>query len=60
VLNSSGEFERVAQTLTETARTTAALSSQSAEASETASGHVRSAAGLRRAIQRDFGNHPLR
>ena len=44
VLNSSGEFERVAQTLTETARTTAALSSQSASASETASEHVRSAA----------------
>jgi len=44
VLSSSGEFERVAQQLTETARTTAALSSQSAQASETASEHVRSAA----------------
>ncbi len=44
VLSSSGEFERVAQQLTETARTTAGLSSQSAEASETASEHVRSAA----------------
>jgi methyl-accepting chemotaxis protein len=44
VLNSSGEFERIAQTLTETARATAALSSQSATASETASEHVRSAA----------------
>jgi len=44
VLKSSGEFERVAQTLTEAARTTAALSSRSAEASETASEHVRSAA----------------
>jgi methyl-accepting chemotaxis protein len=61
VLNSSGEFERVAQTLTETARTTAALSSQSAEASENG---VRArplrGRGLRRAIQRDFGNHPPR
>jgi methyl-accepting chemotaxis protein len=44
VLNSSGEFERVARQLTETARTTASLSGQSAGASETASEHVRSAA----------------
>ncbi len=44
VLNSSGEFERVAKQLTETARTTAGLSGQSASASETASEHVRSAA----------------
>jgi methyl-accepting chemotaxis protein len=44
VLNSSGEFERVAKQLTETARTTAGLSGQSAGASETASEHVRSAA----------------
>ncbi len=44
VLNSSGEFERVARQLTETARTTAGLSGQSAGASETASEHVRSAA----------------
>jgi methyl-accepting chemotaxis protein len=44
VLNSSAEFERVARQLTETARTTAELSGQSAGASETASGHVRSAA----------------
>jgi methyl-accepting chemotaxis protein len=44
VLNSSGEFERVAQQLTQTARTTADLSGQSAGASETASEHVRSAA----------------
>ena len=44
VLNSSGEFERVAQQLTQTARTTADLSGQSAGASETASEHVRAAA----------------
>jgi len=44
VLNSSGEFERVARQLTETARTTAGLSGQSASASETASEHVRAAA----------------
>ncbi len=44
VLSSSGEFERVAQQLTDTARTTADLSGQSAGASETASEHVRSAA----------------
>jgi len=44
VLNSSSEFERVARQLTSTARTTASLSGESAEASETASEHVRSAA----------------
>lgn len=44
VLNSSGEFERVARQLTETARTTAGLSGKSAGASETASEHVRTAA----------------
>ena len=44
VLTSSGEFERVARQLTETARTTAGLSGQSAGASEIASEHVRSAA----------------
>jgi methyl-accepting chemotaxis protein len=44
VLNSSGEFERVARQLTEAARTTASLSGQSASASETASEHVRAAA----------------
>jgi methyl-accepting chemotaxis protein len=44
VLNSSGEFERVARQLTETARSTAALSSQSAQASGAASDHVRDAA----------------
>jgi methyl-accepting chemotaxis protein len=44
VLNASAEFERIARQLTETARTTAQLSGQSAGASETASGHVRSAA----------------
>jgi len=43
-LDSSGEFERVASQLTETARTTADLSGRSAGASETASEHVRSAA----------------
>jgi methyl-accepting chemotaxis protein len=44
VMNSSGEFERVARQLTETARTTAKLSGESASASETASEHVRTAA----------------
>jgi methyl-accepting chemotaxis protein len=44
VLSSSGEFERTAQQLTDTARSTAALSAQSASASEDASEHVRSAA----------------
>ncbi|WP_409188292.1 methyl-accepting chemotaxis protein [Bradyrhizobium sp. RDM4] len=44
VLHSSGEFERVARQLTDTARSTADLSAQSAGASETASDHVRSAA----------------
>jgi methyl-accepting chemotaxis protein len=44
VLDASGEFERVARQLTETARTTAELSGHSAAASETASEHVRAAA----------------
>src|SRR6187549_2760522 len=44
VLSSSGEFERVARQLTETARTTAGLSGKSAGASEIASEHVRTAA----------------
>jgi methyl-accepting chemotaxis protein len=44
VLQSSGEFERVAHQLTDTARSTANLSAQSAGASEQASEHVRSAA----------------
>ncbi|APO52574.1 methyl-accepting chemotaxis protein [Bradyrhizobium diazoefficiens] len=44
VLTSSGEFERVARQLTDTARSTADLSAQSAGASEDASEHVRSAA----------------
>jgi methyl-accepting chemotaxis protein len=44
VMNSSGEFERIARQLTETARTTAELSGESASASETASEHVRTAA----------------
>ncbi|WP_257165149.1 Cache 3/Cache 2 fusion domain-containing protein [Bradyrhizobium sp. SRS-191] len=44
VLTSSGEFEREARQLTQTARTTADLSGQSAGASETASEHVRTAA----------------
>ncbi|QPF94487.1 methyl-accepting chemotaxis protein [Bradyrhizobium commune] len=44
VLESSGEFERVARQLTDTARSTADLSAQSAGASESASDHVRSAA----------------
>ena len=43
-MNCSGEFERVARQLTETARTTAKLSGESASASETASEHVRTAA----------------
>jgi methyl-accepting chemotaxis protein len=44
VMSSSGEFEQIARQLTETARTTAGLSQQSADASEIASEHVRSAA----------------
>ncbi|MCP3467456.1 methyl-accepting chemotaxis protein [Bradyrhizobium sp. CCGUVB23] len=44
VLDSSGEFERVARQLTDAARSTAQLSAQSAGASETASDHVKSAA----------------
>jgi methyl-accepting chemotaxis protein len=44
VLHSSGEFERVARQLTDTARSTADLSAKSAGASEEASDHVRSAA----------------
>ena len=44
VLTSSGEFERAARQLTDTARSTADLSARSAGASENASGHVRSAA----------------
>jgi len=44
VENSSNDFERVARQLTDTARRTADLSGQSADASETASEHVRSAA----------------
>jgi methyl-accepting chemotaxis protein len=44
VLNSSGEFERVARQLTATARETAGLSQGSASASETVSQHVRAAA----------------
>ena len=44
VMRSSGDFERIAKQLAETARTTADLSRQSAGTSETASQHVRSAA----------------
>ena len=44
VMNSSGEFERIARQLTETARTTAELSGESASTSEAASEHVRTAA----------------
>jgi methyl-accepting chemotaxis protein len=44
VLTSSGEFERTARQLTDTARSTADLSARSAGASESASEHVRSAA----------------
>jgi methyl-accepting chemotaxis protein len=44
VMNASSEFESVARQLTETARTTAHLSGESASASEAASEHVRSAA----------------
>ncbi|MGJ4886842.1 Cache 3/Cache 2 fusion domain-containing protein [Bradyrhizobium sp. HKCCYLR20261] len=44
VLTSSSEFEREARQLTQTARTTADLSGQSAGASENASEHVRTAA----------------
>jgi methyl-accepting chemotaxis protein len=44
VLRSSGEFESAARKLTETARTTAHLSKESADASTQASEHVRNAA----------------
>jgi methyl-accepting chemotaxis protein len=44
VLNSSGQFERDAQTLSVTAQSTAQISGQSAEASRQASEHVRGAA----------------
>ncbi|WP_424630942.1 methyl-accepting chemotaxis protein [Bradyrhizobium sp. SYSU BS000235] len=44
VLNSSGQFETAAKHLTETARTTAHLSKDSAVSSEKASEHVRNAA----------------
>jgi methyl-accepting chemotaxis protein len=44
VLNSSGQFEKDAQQLSVTAHSTAAMSSQSADASRQASEHVRSAA----------------
>ena len=44
VMKSSGDFEHIAKTLTETARVTADLSRQSATTSENASEHVRSAA----------------
>jgi methyl-accepting chemotaxis protein len=44
VLNSSGQFEKDAQQLSVTARSTAEMSSQSAAASRQASEHVRSAA----------------
>ena len=44
VMKSSGDFERIASHLTETARVTADLSRQSAGTSEMASEHVRSAA----------------
>lgn len=44
VLHSSGEFESAAQKLTKTARTTAHLSKESADASTQASEHVRNAA----------------
>ena len=50
VLSSSGEFERVARQLTETARATAGLSQQSADASEIASEHVRTAAAASDAL----------
>jgi methyl-accepting chemotaxis protein len=44
LMSSSRQFEQVAGGLTETARSTASLSGQSADASEQASQHVRSAA----------------
>ena len=44
VLNSSGQFEKDAQRLSVTARSTAEMSGQSADASRQASEHVRSAA----------------
>ncbi|CCE12127.1 putative methyl-accepting chemotaxis protein [Bradyrhizobium sp. STM 3843] len=44
VMSASGEFEQVARSLTQTAKTTAELSGKSAGASESASEHVRTAA----------------
>jgi methyl-accepting chemotaxis protein len=44
LMNSSRQFEQVAARLTQTARSTASLSGQSADASEQASQHVRTAA----------------
>ncbi|MFN8333438.1 MAG: Cache 3/Cache 2 fusion domain-containing protein [Saprospiraceae bacterium] len=55
VMNSSGEFERIARQLTETARTTAELSGQSASASETASEHVRTAAAASDELSSSIG-----
>ncbi len=61
VMSSSGEFERIARQLTETARTTAELSGKSASASETASEHVRSrGCRLRRTVELDRRDHPPR
>ena len=59
VLSSSGEFERVARQLTDTARSTADLSAQSAGASEKASEHVRiGGVSLRRTVPVDLRDHP--
>src|SRR5213079_430768 len=55
VLSSSGEFERVARQLTETARSTAELSGQSASASEQASEHVRTAAAASDELSSSIG-----
>jgi methyl-accepting chemotaxis protein len=55
VMSSSGEFERIARQLTETARTTAELSGQSASASEAASEHVRTAAAASAELSSSIG-----
>jgi methyl-accepting chemotaxis protein len=55
VMTSSGEFERIARQLTETARTTAELSGESANASEAASEHVRAAASASDELSSSIG-----
>jgi methyl-accepting chemotaxis protein len=54
VLNSSGQFEKDAKTLSETALSTADMSGQSADASRLASEHVRSAATASNELSRSI------